>query len=249
VYDNYKGYSRTSYGCATPYEHGCHSVCSRFSRSGTSQPFERLPVTNDDINTDHAIFGPNLASIRGKTVWRKPTRVVTDYVAISWALINIHSQVTVAVDVMFVNKVPFLVSVLCNINLLTIEHAPQRNATKLVSLIQWIIQIYARAGLTIQTLLMDTKFEKVRNHNPMLNFNTTAADEHVGKIEHSIQVIKERACGIVCTLPYPCLPHQMLIHLIHFMVMWLNNFPVVNGIFADFSSQELILWHCEEIRP
>jgi hypothetical protein len=163
-------------------------------------------------------------------VWRKPTRVVTDFVAIPWVLINVHSHVTVATDIKFVNKAPFLVSVLCNINLLTIEHAPQRNATKLVSLIQQIIRIYARVGLTVQTLLMDNKFEKVWNHNPMLNFNTTAADEHVGKIERSIQVMKERASGIVCNLPYPCLPHQILTpHL------WLNNFPVGNGISADFS--------------
>jgi hypothetical protein len=61
------------------------------------------PVTNDDIKTAHAIFGPDLASIRGKTVWCKPTRVVTDYVAIPQALIGVHSHVTVAADIMFVN--------------------------------------------------------------------------------------------------------------------------------------------------
>jgi hypothetical protein len=82
---------------------------------------------------------------------------------------------------------------------------------------------------------MDNKFEKNLDHVPMLNFNTEAAEEHVGKAECRICVIKEWAHEIVCTLPYPSLPHQMLIHLIHFVVMWLNNFPVENGISADFS--------------
>ncbi len=125
--------------------------------------------------------------------------------------------------------------VLHNINLIMIEHAPHHNAIKLGSLIHQILWIYARVGFTVQTILMDNKFEKVQDHVPLLNFNTLAAGEHVGKVECHIQVIKEQARRIVCTFPYPCLPHQKLIHLIHFVVMWLNNFPVVNGISADFS--------------
>ncbi len=166
---------------------------------------------------------------------RKPTRVVTDYVDIPRALIGVNSHITVAADVVFVNKVPFLVSVLRNINLVTIEHAPQRNAAKLGSLIHQIVWSYSRASFTIQTILMDKEFEKVRDHVPKLILNTLVADEHIGMVERYIRVIKERACGIVCTLPYPCVPHQILIHLIQFVVMWLNNFPVVNGVSADIS--------------
>jgi hypothetical protein len=67
------------------------------------------PVTNDDIKNAHAIFGPALASNRGKTVRHKPTRVVTDHVDILWVLIGVHSHVAVATNVMFANMVPFLV--------------------------------------------------------------------------------------------------------------------------------------------
>ena len=35
----------------------------------------------------------------------------------------------------------------------------------------------------------------------------------------------------------------MLIHLIHFVTMWLNNFPTINGISPDYSSREIILCH------
>ncbi len=79
------------------------------------------PVTNDDIKNAHAIFGPDLAFIRGKTVWRKPTRVVTDYVDILWALIDIYSWVTVAMDGMFVNRILFLVSVSQIINFIQLN--------------------------------------------------------------------------------------------------------------------------------
>ncbi len=118
---------------------------------------------------------------------------------------------------MFVNMILFLVSVSCNIDLITIDNAPQCHASKLGYLIHWIIQTHACTGFAVQTLLMDNEFEKVQDHVPMLNFNTTVAD--VGEAERRIRVIKDRAHGFVCTLPYPHLPHQMLIHLLHFVVM------------------------------
>jgi hypothetical protein len=39
-------------------------------------------VTNNDICNAHNIYGPDLPSIRGKTVRQKPERVITDYVEI-----------------------------------------------------------------------------------------------------------------------------------------------------------------------
>ncbi len=92
---------------------------------------------------------------------------------------------------MFVNKVPFLVSSSRNINLITIKHVPQRTASKLGYLLQRIIRVYARAGFTVRTILMDNEFEKVKDHVPEANLNTPAAAEHIGEIERKIRVIKE----------------------------------------------------------
>ena len=35
----------------------------------------------------------------------------------------------------------------------------------------------------------------------------------------------------------------MLIHLLHFVTMWLNNFPTINGVSPDYSPREIILRH------
>jgi hypothetical protein len=48
------------------------------------------PITNENIKHADTLFGPDLATIRGKTVRRKPTRVVTDYVDIPRTLVNIN---------------------------------------------------------------------------------------------------------------------------------------------------------------
>ena len=97
---------------------------------------------------------------------------------------------------MFVNGVPFLVSSSRNINLITIEHISQRTASKLGYLLQWIINVYGRAGFRVHTILMDNEFEKVRDHLLTANLNIPAASEHVGEIERTIRVIKERSRGI-----------------------------------------------------
>ncbi len=86
-------------------------------------------------------------------------------------------------DVMFVNGVPFLVSLARGLNLLTAEFLPVRTAKSLASRIKKIKHLYGRGGFTVGTILMDNEFENVRPLVPNLHINTTAAKEHVPKIE------------------------------------------------------------------
>jgi hypothetical protein len=68
------------------------------------------PVTVQDVNNAHHIYGRDLANIRGKTTRRKPQHVQIDYVQIPWDFVKMHKYVTLAADVMFVNGLPFLVT-------------------------------------------------------------------------------------------------------------------------------------------
>ncbi len=108
---------------------------------------KNCPIMHDDVKITHAIYGCDLANTRGKMVRRKPDHVETDYVEIPTDILTFHCNVTLVVDVMFVNSVPFLVSALRNMNLITIEHAPKRTASKLGHLLQCIVNVYAKAGL------------------------------------------------------------------------------------------------------
>jgi hypothetical protein len=107
---------------------------------------------------------------------------------------------------MFVNGIPFLVSALRSINLIAIKNAPRCTASQLGHLLLRILWVYARAGFRVQTILMDNEFEKVLHHIPKINLNTPVGAKHIGEIERKIWVIKERARGILCTLPYKQLP-------------------------------------------
>ncbi len=187
---NYKGFAKQQVKNA---ECACHhmgmvaipSECN-FQEMVHHNLLKDCPVTNEDIHNAHAIFGPDLASIRGKTVRHKPEQVVTDYIKIPRDLFTNHNRVTLVADVMFVNLVPFLVSASRNINLITIKHAPDQKASKLGYLLECIVCVYARAGFTVQTILMDNEFNKIKDHVPHVNMNTLVAAEHIGKIERRI---------------------------------------------------------------
>ena len=63
------------------------------------------------------------------------------------------------------------------------------------------MELYAKGGFQVGTVLMDKKFESLRNLGPLIAINTSAAHEHVSKIECRIRLMKERGQGILNTLP------------------------------------------------
>jgi hypothetical protein len=75
----------------------------------------------------------------------------------------------------------------------------------------------------------------------MVELNTTAAHEHVGENKCYIQTIKERSRALVLDLPYIKLPHQVVIYLVYFSVLWLNSLPAAAGVSDKYSPHKIIL--------
>jgi hypothetical protein len=71
--------------------------------------------------------------------------------------------------------------------------------------------------------------------------NTTAAREHVGDIERSIRSIKDWGRCTVSELPYNnSMPDQIVIHLLYFVVFWMNSMPPDSGISEVYSPHEIV---------
>jgi hypothetical protein len=157
------------------------------------------PVTPTAVQNAHQIFGPDLAGIRGRMVRTPLDSVTTNYVQIPRVVLKRHQLVTLAVDVMFVNGVPFLGSVARGLNLVMTEFTPSRTAKQIMAGITRMMDLYARKGFQVGTVLMDNEFEKLQNLVPILAVNTTAVKEHVPEVERKIRLIKERGRGILNT--------------------------------------------------
>ena len=76
---------------------------------------------------------------------------------------------------------------------------------------------------------------------PTIVCNTTAAKEHVAEAERKIRVVKEQSRGVVNTLPFTYIPKRMKMEFIYFVTLWLNAFPVKNGVSETFSPREILL--------
>ena len=109
---------------------------------------------------------------------------------------------------MYVNKVPFLMSISRHIRFGTAQHIKNQQGTTIFNGIQAIHQIYLQHGFQIQNAFMDGQFEPLRGNLAKLGIilNTASNDEHVPEIERQIHTVKERTRAIYCTLPFKKMP-------------------------------------------
>jgi hypothetical protein len=105
------------------------------------------------------------------------------------------------------------------------------------------MELYAKGGFQVGIVLMDNKFESLRNLVLIIAINITAAREQVPEIKCRIRLMKECGRGILNTLPYKKIPQLMLIELIYHVVMWLNAFPMKSGVSKTLLPQEIVYHH------
>ncbi len=247
VRNNFKGHTKHDIAKAKKARRLQGMVGNPTDREFNGMVREKLitncPITVQDVENANTIFGPDLANLRGETIRTKPEHVRIEYVQIPRDFVELHKYVTLMADVMFVNGLPFLVTSLRGISLVTVEYLKSRTAKRLVHTLERVVRIYGAAGFIMQTALMDMEFKKLKDKLPNVILNTTAAREHVGEIERKIRVVKERVRCTTSILPYNILLKLMIIELMHFPVMWMNSFPVKSGISKRWSPREIVSRH------
>ena len=78
---------------------------------------------------------------------------------------------------------------------------------------------------------MDMEFDRVAELLGNIEVNIRAAREHMGEVERMYQNVNQRGRGFDNALPCSYLPAHMIIHLVHFIVMWLNELTAGRGIY------------------
>ena len=77
----------------------------------------------------------------------------------------------------------------------------------------------------VHLVLMDMELEKIKHVFDKVKVNTTAAREHVGKIQRGIRLIKEQSQYVISDLREAGFKHFhkiIVVHCIYFVCMMLN---------------------------
>ena len=185
-------------------------------------------MTKADVQAAEDIYGPNLGALKGKTVAHPNPHVAAGVDQVPTSIMEVHRCITLAIDVMFINKVAFLITTSRNLKFGTVEAISNRQITTIIAKLRSVCQVYHHRGFQVSVILGDPEFEPIRGSFPHLN--CCAADEHVPDIERYIRTVKDRVRSTYRMLPFKRVPWLILIHLIKNAVFWLNALPAMDGV-------------------
>ena len=103
-------------------------------------------------------------------------------------------------------------------------------------------KLFTSRGLDTSTAWGDNEFEKVRNHVQPLQVETVGRGEHVGDVERSIRVCKERVRCTTTSLPCKKYPKIMIDHNLQEKIFWGNAFAPQDYI-SGVSPAGVVLGH------
>jgi hypothetical protein len=188
------------------------------------------------------IFGTILGSLKGKTPRSASVPVDEVVTAVPPTIMERCKEIVLAVDLMFINKVPMLVTISHGLKFGTVAHLKNKSKGQILEGIRQTKNLYNSRGFTIVECHGDYEFEATRNRlaEMQIMLNATSRDEHVPEIEQYNRTIKDQVRSAFNMLPFKKMPTQMLIELVKAMVFWLNAFPTNDGVSDTISPRTIM---------
>ena len=200
------------------------------------------PISPDDALRALRIYGPDVATLKGKMTRATAALRAPQYQAITVPapILEHHSHVTLCIDFFFVQGHAFLHTISRDINYRTVLPVSDSSASTITKELRRIIHLYTERGFHVTDIHGDHEFESVRSSVAPIHLNIVAADGHVGEVERSIRTIKERFRTMAHGLPFRRLPILLLRSMVEEAVRCLNLFPWPAGISSTLSPSSIV---------
>jgi hypothetical protein len=157
-----------------------------------------------------------------------------------------YKEVTIAVGIMYVNKIRFLMTVSRHIKFGTAEMIKSETGATLLAAINQVNKAYSTRGFIITSLLaVDGQFEPLGGDLADLGIalNSVSRDGHVPEIEGYIRTSKEHTQCNFNMSPFKKLPPRIVTEMVYCSVFWLNMFPLADGKSNTISPCTLVAGH------
>ena len=203
----------------------------------TMNAIANLPITTADITLAEKIFGKDLGTLKGKTTKSKPMPIIRDNIETPPEIGDSRSSWELYVDIMFVNKMPYLTTITGALYYRTAIPMLNRKADEIYATLDKVLRLYNAEGYTISDVHADNEFrpllESLQDElHATLHFSP--AGGHVPQAERNNRLIKERIRATYHRLPFQALPIKVMKVLVMESAKKPNFFPNKHGISKYF---------------
>jgi hypothetical protein len=164
VESNKSNHTERDYSCAKLAQKIQTLICrpelKDFIRYLDGHSLPNCPINRQDVINAHTIFGRDIGSIKGKTIrsqLKGTLAAVLDN--LPKEIMQQYRNITLCIDIMFVNKIPFLMSISRNVCFITAEVLDNRKESSLVKALKQIHGVYRQRGFRINLIIGDSEFE------------------------------------------------------------------------------------------
>ena len=180
-------------------------------------------LTPTDVKIAEYIYGPCVGNLRGKTTAPVPKVIRTEPMPMPQT-----PEQTMYADLLFINKIPFLLTVIEPLEYVMVTKLKGKGTSQLLWAVNKQIASYKQYGYVIRVMHADQESSLLsdgfKSKSPV---RVEPCEDAVGIIERKIRVVKERARGIINTLPFK-ICNVLNIWLVRYVVSRLNMIPTSN---------------------
>ena len=217
-----------------------------FLRMISHRQLPNCPVTLDDARNMMIAYGPNTAAIQGKTTRSKPKHVLSNrLVPLEPSILQAHRDVTLAMDIFFVDGLIFLLTVSRNLRFYTIHDLQNRSmANQVLPRLKFVLAMYHARGFRVTEIHADPEFTPLQavllTDHGGIHLNVCAANEHVPAAERGIRTVKERNRSTISGLPYKRYPTLLKRAIVKQAAFYMNMLPHHDGVSTVFSPRTIV---------
>ena len=190
-------------------------------------------VVEKDIALTKTIFGPNVATLKGKSTRPKPRKVVDEEIEIPDEFVSKERNIELAINIIFINKETLLTTINRSIMFKACVPLPSREDDDIYAGLDEVLRHYNKAGYTITTIHADGEFEslmlRIEDELDVVT-NIANPDEHVGDVERLNRTIQEKYRTRYYRLPFKAIPKVMIKVFACVTTHVMNLFPVKGGV-------------------
>ena len=200
-------------------------------------------VTYDDVVHAETIFGPDLGSLKGKSVRSTPAPIILSTpVSVPAPIFQHHKHVCISADIFYIDGAMFFMTISCHLQFKTVNSIDSKKHDVIFKCFSQVIHLYKKRGFIVSTVISDHEFQPLSRRllEVGATLNASTADEHAPEIERAIRVIKKRAQAHLVMIPFSHYPRLLKRHLIHHLITLVNLTVHPNSVSPYFSPATIV---------